>query len=318
MVDGGASSRSTDVRDELVAVGRAALTLVTWCAVLGLFVLALDSRDGEPGLLLVFIASAMGVPLLSLGYAAPTFRIRQYLLNGGLVVFAFPLIFYALFDTEGSRDPAPASVFAGMLVSIPGLLGLGRSALVWGAVRRVRPTGATDERSSPELTERQPDEVDGDARVSRLSPDDSEALWMAARGGLAVVRASLTSISLIGGLGMFFFMGAHFQGGPEERELTTMILGSAVVFPLVAFLYAAPGFRIPEYVLNGGFAVVLFPIIVPLLYPSRAIEGSLPYEAAVAIRFSGPALVSLLATTVAWIGIRRMRRLGSQATRAAV
>jgi hypothetical protein len=134
-----------------MAVARAGLTFVTLLVGLPLVALLLFSLsgDGEAGLLVGIGISATAFPLVALAFAAPTFRIKQYILNGGFTALTFPRIPYLLFDADGIEDPGPQSVFAVILVTGPALLILGGSTLVWTAIRRMRsPRGAAERRSS--------------------------------------------------------------------------------------------------------------------------------------------------------------------------
>ena len=136
---------------------------------------------------------------------------------------------------------------------------------------------------------------------------------MSARALMAVARAILASVTVIAWVGMTFFEGAHFDG---NAELWATIAISATAFLLAALVYAAPTFRLPEYVLNGLFALLIFPIVVSALYPAEGTEDSLPQEVSVAIRFSGPALLGLLTTVAIWFAVRWTRRDRNQSAKA--
>lgn len=120
-----------------VAAGRGALTSATVLATLWLIETTLPD-DGDWVIVLLIALSLTLLPAVALACAAPRFRISDYMLNGLYAVVLIPLVFYVFYDYGDDRiaDPAPAWIFAAILISAPALLGLGTSALVWGVIRK--------------------------------------------------------------------------------------------------------------------------------------------------------------------------------------
>ena len=92
----------------------------------------------------------------------------------------------------------------------------------------------------------------------------------------------------------------QFDGG---QGAWLFVIISATVFPLVAFAYSAPTFRVGEFFLNGAVASLSFPVIGPMLYASGG-RPEVPVWIMVAVLMSGPALLSLSATALVWVTIR--------------
>lgn len=273
-------------RSELESVVRAILTFAIVLA--GMAVVAFVLPNQGAWIIWFLLAfSLTALPLAALLCAAPAFRFKQYILNGCFVALAFPITAYLWFDADGIDDPGPQALFVLILFSGPSLLSLAVTALAWAPIWPWRQFKA-------------PRTV---GTVSRAA-DDREELWLAARGLLAVARAALTSVTLIALLGMLFFEGAHLDGEPE---VWAAVAASAVTFPLAALLFAAPGFRMPEYLLNGGFALFAVPIFIPLLYKLDGVDGLLTSQPGIVTALSGPALLTLMASTLALAAIRRPR-----------
>lgn len=298
------NDRSAD-REELASLARAGLTSATLLVAVVVLAVLLPDRGAGP-LWVVVAASAVLFPLVALACAAPTFSIGQFLLNGIAAVIAVPMFTYLMFDLRGSGGEVPAVAFALVLVSGPAFLGLAVTGLAWVAIEWMPrlwesppPRG-----SQPRVRDVGSEQPPRTESVVAQAPE-AEPMWLVVRTVLAVTRATLTSITVIFSLGMLFFVGAHFDG---DSELWAMLVASAVAFPLVALAYSAPSFQIPEYVLNGGFATLAFPMIVPLLYRRAATDGAVPHDLGIALVFAGPALLSLSATTLVWVAIKRSRQ----------
>lgn len=124
-------------RGTLMSVARVSLTFATLLAGLVVLAFLLPSR-GDWILWFVMAVAATATPVVALVYAAPTFRIKQYVLNGGLAALGFPILAYLLYDADGIEDPAPQWLFAVILLTGPAALSLSITALSWAMAKRLR------------------------------------------------------------------------------------------------------------------------------------------------------------------------------------
>ena len=140
-----------------------------------------------------------------------------------------------------------------------------------------------------------------------MEPADSDhqVRALVTRAALAVLRAALTSVTVLAILWLILRSDVLDGGG---WALLVALAISAVIVPAVALACAAPGFRISEYLLNGGYAVV----IVPALTYARYDSGGRTHDPApqwlwATVFVSAPALLGLVVTTLIWIAFRRFR-----------